>query len=74
MLRSATFRSFLSSTRVFSTQATGRADYLPQILTLHARNRRFSASRCIRNEAVVPTSLDAFTEEENMLREAGMLP
>ncbi|KAF7776409.1 hypothetical protein Agabi119p4_4802 [Agaricus bisporus var. burnettii] len=32
--------------------------------------RGFSTSRCIRSDAYVPTSLDTFTEEEQMLREA----
>jgi hypothetical protein len=37
-----------------------------------AHSRAFTTSRCIRNEVAVPTSLDVFTEEEQMLRDAGM--
>ncbi|KAF5364308.1 hypothetical protein D9756_000911 [Leucocoprinus leucothites] len=55
MFRSAALRSLASVSRSRSIPIASRA---------------FSTSRCIRNEALAPTSLDVFTEEEQMLREA----
>ncbi|KXN84198.1 Short/branched chain specific acyl-CoA dehydrogenase, mitochondrial [Leucoagaricus sp. SymC.cos] len=54
MFRSAALRSLSSVARARAIPAA----------------RAFSTSKCIRSEVGVPTSLDVFTEEEQMLREA----
>lgn len=74
MFSSAILRPVAFSTRFCLIRTARRADHLHtrHLHSVLVRNRSFSTSRCIWNEAAVPTSLDVFTEEEWMLRESGM--
>ena len=74
MFSSAILRPVAFSTRFCLIRTARRADHLHtrHLHNVLVRNRSFSTSRCIWNEAAVPTSLDVFTEEEWMLRESGM--